>query len=173
MGYDHNRSRYGTCNLWMSHVTRATEPRHTYEGPCRTYEWVMSHMWVSHVAHMSESCRTYEWVMSHMRGHHVARITCTTDYMSLTTCASNCSLCCLGAWSVIYIQSTCALWRECHSLHVRLVFRENLHTYSVTYARLDLWRECHSLHVRLFFRENLHTYSVTYARLDSCVVSHI
>ena len=32
---------------------------------CRSYEWVMSHMRMSHVAHMNESCRTYEWVMSH------------------------------------------------------------------------------------------------------------
>jgi len=27
---------------------------------CHTYEWVMSHIWVSHVTHASESCRTYE-----------------------------------------------------------------------------------------------------------------
>jgi len=39
---------------------------------CRTYEGVMSHIWVSHVAHMKESCRTYEWVMSHIRMSHVA-----------------------------------------------------------------------------------------------------
>jgi len=32
----------------------------------RTYEWVTSHIWMSHVAHMNESRRTYEWVTSHI-----------------------------------------------------------------------------------------------------------
>jgi len=31
------------------------------------YEWVMSHIWMSHVTHMNESCHTCEWVMSHMK----------------------------------------------------------------------------------------------------------
>ena len=39
---------------------------------CHTYEWVMSHIWMSHVTHMNESCHiymneschTYEWVSS-------------------------------------------------------------------------------------------------------------
>ena len=33
---------------------------------CHTYEWVMSHIWMSHVTHMNESCHTWEWVMSHI-----------------------------------------------------------------------------------------------------------
>jgi len=43
---------------------------------CRTchvplHEWVMSRIWMSHVAHitylyMNESCHVYEWVMSHI-----------------------------------------------------------------------------------------------------------
>jgi len=32
---------------------------------CPTYEWLMSHIWVSHATHMNESCCTYEW-MSHV-----------------------------------------------------------------------------------------------------------
>ena len=31
---------------------------------CHTYEWVMSHIWISHFTHMNESCHTYEWAMS-------------------------------------------------------------------------------------------------------------
>ena len=31
-----------------------------------TYEWVMAHMWTSHVTHVNESCHTCEWVVSHM-----------------------------------------------------------------------------------------------------------
>jgi len=39
-----------------------------------TYEWVMSHMWMSHVAHMNESCRTCECVMSHISIGHVTHV---------------------------------------------------------------------------------------------------
>ena len=43
-----------------------------------TYEWVMSHIWMSHVTHMNESCHTHmneschtcEWVMSHIWMSH-------------------------------------------------------------------------------------------------------
>ena len=38
---------------------------------CLTYEWVMSHVWMSHVSYMNESCLTYEWVMSHIWVSHV------------------------------------------------------------------------------------------------------
>jgi len=41
---------------------------------CRTYEWVMLHMWVSHVAHMDESSRSwriraYEYVVQCVKSH--------------------------------------------------------------------------------------------------------
>ena len=51
-----------------------------------TYEWVMSHIRMSHVTHtnescfdiwmmhMNESCHTHKWVMSHIRMSHVARM---------------------------------------------------------------------------------------------------
>ena len=41
---------------------------------CHTYEWVMSHIWISHVTHMNESCHTYEWVMSHIWMSRVTRM---------------------------------------------------------------------------------------------------
>ena len=33
---------------------------------CHTYEWVISHKWMSRGAHMNESCHTCEWVMPHI-----------------------------------------------------------------------------------------------------------
>ena len=36
---------------------------HTNES-CLRYQWVMSHISMSHVTHWNESCHTYEWVMS-------------------------------------------------------------------------------------------------------------
>jgi len=76
-------------HIWMNHVTHSSELWHTYEwvlvneschciAPnvlslqqvdcewvvlCHTYEWIMSHIRVSHGTHMNESCHTYEWVL--------------------------------------------------------------------------------------------------------------
>ena len=36
-----------------SHVTHVNES-------CRTYEWAMSHIWMSHATHMNASCHTHE-----------------------------------------------------------------------------------------------------------------
>ena len=35
------------------------------------YEWVVSHIWVSHDSHMNERCHTYQRVMSHIAMSHV------------------------------------------------------------------------------------------------------
>jgi len=35
-------------------------------------EWVMSHIWTSHVTHTNEPCHTYEWAMSHIWMSRVA-----------------------------------------------------------------------------------------------------
>ena len=51
--------------MWISHGTHQS---------CLTYEWVMSHIWMSHVPHMNESCLTYEWVMSHIWMSHVSHM---------------------------------------------------------------------------------------------------
>jgi len=37
-------------------------------------EWVMSHVWTSHVTDLNESCPTYEWVMSLIWMSHVSRM---------------------------------------------------------------------------------------------------
>ena len=57
------------------------ESCHTYEWGCHIwisciiYEWVMSHIWMSHVTHMNESFHTYEWTMSHIWISHVTHMT--------------------------------------------------------------------------------------------------
>ena len=52
--------------IWMGHdtdriinilISWMNESRHTYE-------WVTSHIWMSHVTHMNESCHTSEYVMA-------------------------------------------------------------------------------------------------------------
>ena len=61
-------------HIWMSRVTHMTES-------CHTYEWVVSHIWLSHVAHMNESLRLHEGVMSHIRMSHV---TCMNAFIYAT-----------------------------------------------------------------------------------------
>ena len=62
---------YKKSALWflkvrvMAHVNESWHHVTHMNESCHTYEWVMSHKWVSHVTHTNESCHTYEWVMSH------------------------------------------------------------------------------------------------------------
>ena len=46
-------------HILMSHVPYMNES-------CPIYEWIMSHIWMSHVPYINESCPIYEWVMSHI-----------------------------------------------------------------------------------------------------------
>jgi len=47
------------------HRNTHTYPQALYFGGTEgnTYEWVMSHMCMSHVTHVHESCHTYKWVI--------------------------------------------------------------------------------------------------------------
>jgi len=54
-------------HIWMSHGAHMNKSR------C-THEWVMSHTWTSHVTYMHESCRAHEWAMSHTCMSHVAHM---------------------------------------------------------------------------------------------------
>ena len=44
------------CERWLVEAAQ--------NESCHTYEWVMSHVWMSHVTHMNESCHTYEWMIN-------------------------------------------------------------------------------------------------------------
>jgi len=47
---------------------------HHVNGSCHTYEWAMSHIWMSHVTPMNECGYTYEWVVSHIWMSHVTHV---------------------------------------------------------------------------------------------------
>ena len=51
-------------------------------GGRRLYEWVLSHVWASHVSHMNEPCLTYERVMSHIWTSHVSHMNESHIWMS-------------------------------------------------------------------------------------------
>ena len=62
-----SRDASHVTHTWMSHVTHMSESRHTHE-------WVYSHIWMSHVIRMNESCHTYKWVMSYTWMNRVTRV---------------------------------------------------------------------------------------------------
>jgi len=65
-------SRTSHVSHMILYVTYSTE---SHTGMQHTYEWVMLHVWMSHVLiYMNESCYLYEWVMSHIGMRHVTHI---------------------------------------------------------------------------------------------------
>ena len=44
------------CHVRVSRVSHLNESCFIYDGPCPTYEWVMSYIWMRHVPLMNESC---------------------------------------------------------------------------------------------------------------------
>ena len=104
---------------------------HTFDGSCHTYEWVMSHIWMSHVTHLMSRVTH---VMSHViRNEH---ITCVTwliaYYMSLLSCITihciDVDECCSPILSHIGWES-----RSCHT------FDESCHTCN---EPCHTWRAC-------------------------------
>jgi len=67
-----HESRYmsRTHHTWVAYVTFDVIQNES----CHTYEWVMSHIWMSHVTQVNESCHTCEWVMSHIWMSHVTHM---------------------------------------------------------------------------------------------------
>jgi len=63
---DGSRYEYVVSHVWMSHVTHTIESCHTYERAVSLMKWVMWRVYSSNVTHMHESRYTYEWGMSHM-----------------------------------------------------------------------------------------------------------
>ena len=61
-------------HMWMSHVTQVNES-------CHAGEWVMSRMWMSHVTQVNESCHTCERFMSHRWMSHVTRSNASCQHM--------------------------------------------------------------------------------------------
>ena len=54
-------------SCWLIYYMKLCISYHSYERRAlqrRLRRWIVSRLWMSHVARMNESCRTYEWVMS-------------------------------------------------------------------------------------------------------------
>jgi len=123
-----------TSHIWMSHVTHVNESCHTYR--------VMSHIWMSHVTHINQSRHTYEWVMSNMWMSH-------TSHMNESRNASH-----------IWIHHGRHIWTS-HGTHIN----ESRHT--------NEW--VHSCATCLNYTEFIHVWrdSFTYIHFTMYVCSHM
>jgi len=95
-----NESRH----TWMSHVTYDTDMARMNES-CHTYEWVVSHVRMSHVTslHIWAGDFTCEWVTSHMK--QICRV-----WMShVTRMNESCHTYICNVWigHVIYMNESC------------------------------------------------------------------
>jgi len=78
---------------------------------CHTYEWVMSHIWMSHVTHMNESCHTYEWrlcVWALVGGYGI----CVTWMCDMTHSRVTLTHVChvTYVWVMSYMNESCHTW---------------------------------------------------------------
>jgi len=63
-----------SSHIGMSHVTHESVMSQIQIESCLTYGWFMSRMYLSPVSHTDESCHTSEWVMSHIGMSHVTHM---------------------------------------------------------------------------------------------------
>jgi len=104
--YECDTYEWATSHLWRSHVTHMSEPRHTYEE-------VMSHIWVSHVTPMKKSCHTYEWRTSHLWRSHVTHVNGSWTHVSRTHLSSG-----VSAKEFIVISALSCSHSTYESLHI-------------------------------------------------------
>jgi len=64
------RYEWVMSHLWISHGMITSWRHSKICGYARKKEYAISHMWMSHGTHMNESWHTYEWVMAHIWMSH-------------------------------------------------------------------------------------------------------
>jgi len=95
--YSNTRLIYKSC---LSHMN---ESRHTHD-------WVISHMWISHVSNMNALCHTYEWVMPHTWMNHLTR---HVTHMNTTRHAHIWVMSHMWVNHVSHMKSLCHTYRVC------------------------------------------------------------
>ena len=103
-------------HMWLSHVTHVIESFPLWNG-------VMSHVWRSQVTRMKESCNTYEGVMSHIRMNHV------------THTKESCH-----TWS-----DACTLPPDIYIFPVRAYLNESFHPYEWVMSHIRMSHVTHDL----------------------------
>jgi len=142
------------CAKWLIHGCDMTQVRHlqvalsfqptlslySRHASCRTYEWVMSHVRMSHVARTNESCH-----MSHIRTSHVSHTFSLLAHDTCTCVRHDSSMC-----------VTCTYYLELSSPPHLLVSHSNVsdktHSYVWHMTRLIHMCDMPHSHVSLSFQ---------------------
>ena len=142
---------------------------------CHTYEWVMSHLWMSHVTHMDESCHTHtcqtddqmfvsttEWVMSHTnKSCH----TCKCQRDKLDACGID------PMSHVTHMNESCHTyeWDMSHTWMSHVThMNESRDTYEwICFTCTN--ESCHMSHIRMS-SVTCHTYNWVTSHPDVCIL---
>ena len=134
-------------HIWMSHVTHVNESCHACEWITYTYAWVKSHMGMSHVTHMNASRYTRGWVTSHIWMRHMSHT--NESYHELKVWSHGREKKTLArVMSHIGMSESCHTWMS-HFTHMNV--NKSCHTYKWVIAHL--WMS-HVTHMD----ESCHTY---------------
>jgi len=78
-----------SCHTYQCHTYQCQDGPQSYitrvNMSCRTCQYIMPRMWMSHVTYMNESCHTYEWVMSQNVSCHACQYIMSRMWMSHVT----------------------------------------------------------------------------------------
>jgi len=103
--------KWVVSNTSKSRISRMS--RFTLLNPsCHTYEWVMSHIWMSHVTYMNESCRIYECMRSHIWMSHDTHMNESCRKHKWVTAPTNKS-CCTYKRVMQHKNELCNIWMSC------------------------------------------------------------
>ena len=129
-----------------------------------------SYIWMSHVAHMNESCPTYEWVMSHICMSHVTHVKIAMIHSSYADWSKKFTTDFCGFRHVEFFVPERADWeriaRVCIYVYAFLcthvyIYTHNMHLYSVFMCM----RMCMYVyvHIRIHINTLNHTAYTRYA----------
>ena len=142
-------------------------------GSCHTYEWVISHVWMSHVTRMNGSCHTYEWDMSHVCMSHVTRSESVMSHTCVIHVARMHESCHTYEWvmSHLWMSHVTRVNKSCHTYEC-----ESCHTYKwvmshIRTSRVTMWIS-QIKRWRTYEWIMLHT-SIDSRNTSKCVMSHI
>jgi len=127
--------------IWMSHVTHINEL-------CGTYEWVVAHVWMSHVT----TCPMCEWVMSHIWMRHVTHM---NESWPLDECPSPV----LRVWSHIELS---------HVTHMNESWISQVYQWVMSHEWMG-----HVTHINEPWMSRVHQWVMSHALMSHVTQSHV
>ena len=145
------RDQWVISHVWMSHVTRMSES-------CHIYERVTSHVSRSHVTCMKESWHLYEGVMAHVWTNHVTCLNVLWHFFweLIVLCFQQLSFRGLGMPLIAdRIGQLCEKWHT--------YIYTCIHTYTYLYIHIYIYIYVHTyIHVHMYIYIHVHIYIYLY-----------